>query len=328
MKPTVARVVDDTTLLCPAKLNAVLSVGEPGDDGYHPVESVMLSLISFDEKTETLSLCRNSSKSSGIKLSIFGNEALSCSTYDHNLVVKAYNAFYQKFSLEPLPLKVSLNKIWPTQGGLGGGSSNAAAMLRYLAGAHTIPLLDNTLHGVAASLGADVAFFLQAQPALASGRGEVLTLIAIHLALPTVQWLLVKPHSLGISTPWAYQALDEQRSLGRLSQPSLMLNQRSLALKTFLEQPPEVSPYWHAAFSEHLHNDFQSLAWQAFDDYRVIEKKLQTVGCLTTLLCGSGATVAGLLPPGLEWSKKEQADLELLFTPNDYWTHRAMTPWT
>lgn len=328
MKPTVARVVNDTTLVCPAKINAVLSVGSPWDDGYHPVESVMLPLVSCEAPKETLSLHENFYKSSEIELTILGNEALSHSICDHNLVVKAYNAFYQQFSLEPPPLKVSLNKIWPTQGGLGGGSSNAAAMLRYLAQQHTVSLANEKLHGVAVSLGADVAFFLHAQPALASGRGEVLNPIALHAALPTVQWLLVKPHALGISTPWAYQALDEQRALGLLSQPSQPLNQRSLALKTFLEQPPEAFPDWHKTFAGLLHNDFQSLVWKQFDEYCVIEEKLQRLGCLTTLLCGSGATVAGLFPLGFKGIEEYQMALELLFPPSDYWTHRAMTPWT
>jgi 4-diphosphocytidyl-2-C-methyl-D-erythritol kinase len=268
----------------------------------------------------------------GIELAVDGNETLAQNDATNNLVLRAYHAFYREFSLEPLPLRATLHKAWPVQGGLGGGSSNAAAMLRYLAEAHEIPLFDDKLHAVAATLGADVAFFLQAQPALALGRGEILSPIATHANLPAVAWLLVKPHSLGISTPWAYQTLDTQRALGRLPQPRKPLGQRSLALKHFLEQPPEAFPKdfhnWHAAFSGLLHNDFHALAWQQFGEYGAIEEKLQSMGCLITLLCGSGATVAGLLPPQFEWTEKRQAAVELLFFPTDYWTCRAMTPCT
>lgn len=328
MKRTVARVVGETTLVCPAKINVVLSVGEPGDDGYHPVESMMLPLVSCAPPTETLTIRANPTESVGIQLHINGNKALAQSVCEKNLVVKAYHAFYQEFSLDPLSLKVSLNKIWPTQGGLGGGSSNAASMLRYLAVAHAFPLHDNNLHTVAASLGADVAFFLQAQPALASGRGEILTPIQVHTDMSVVNWLLVKPRTLGISTPWAYQTLDAQRSLGLLPHPTEPLRQQSKVLKTFLEQSPEAFPDWHNAFASLLHNDFQPLAWQQFVEYAAIEETLRSLGCLTTVLCGSGATVAGLLPAQTEWTLKQQETLELLLPTNDYWTHRAMTPWT
>jgi len=328
MKPTVASGAESTVLVCPAKINAVLSVGAPLGDGYHPVESVMLPLVSCEEPPETLTIGVNPTESVGIQLLINGNEALSQSDVDSNLVVKAYHAFYQQFSLDPLSLKVSLNKIWPTQGGLGGGSSNAAAMLRYLAEAHQIPLLDNTLHGVAASLGADVAFFLQAQPALASGRGDVLTPIHTHAHLPTVEWLLVKPHSLGISTPWAYQTLDAQRALGLLPQPSQPLAHHSQAMKHFLEQPLEAFPNWHATFAALLHNDFQPLVWQHFSSYDAIATRLAELGCLTLLLCGSGAMVAGLLPAHAPLLSDRHKALELLFPASDYWTCKAITPWT
>ncbi len=301
------------------------------DDGYHPVESVMLPLVSCDEPTETLTIAVQKTDAVGVELAIDGNETLAQNDAANNLVVKAYQAFYRQFLFEPLPLRATLHKAWPIQGGLGGGSSNAAAMLRYLAEAHEIPLYDDQLHAVAATLGADVAFFLQAQPTLASGKGEILTPIKTHANLPAVAWLLVKPHSLGISTPWAYQTLDTQRALGRLPQPNNTLAHRSLALKHFLDQPPEAFPKdfpnWHAAFSGLLHNDFQALAWQQFPSYADIEQKMRELGCLTTLLCGSGATVAGLLPPQFEWTEKRQAAVELLFLSNDYWTCMAMTPW-
>ncbi len=102
MKPTVARVMEAITLICPAKLNAVLSVGAAMDDGYHPVESVMLPLVSCEGPEEALLLQEDSSKSSEIELSILGNEVLSQSDMDANLVVKADQAFYRQFYLEPL----------------------------------------------------------------------------------------------------------------------------------------------------------------------------------------------------------------------------------
>src|SRR5205814_1607077 len=109
-----------------------------------------------------------------------------------NLVVKAYHMFYQAFPLEPIALNVRLIKNIPIQAGLGGGSSDAAAMLTGLNMLHQDRLSAKDLHPSAARLGSDAPFFLYGGAAIATGRGELITPIP---PLKPREVVLVKPRN-------------------------------------------------------------------------------------------------------------------------------------
>ncbi len=119
---------------------------------------------------------------------------------DDNLVVRAARLFCGEVGIEP-HLRISLSKQIPHGAGLGGGSSDAAAVLLGLNKVFETLLSRETLSALAADLGSDVPFFIHQAPALCRGRGERVEAAAFSENLPL---LLVKP-PFGVPTPWAYQ---------------------------------------------------------------------------------------------------------------------------
>ena len=101
-------------------------------------------------------------------------------------------------------MRIHLEKKIPLAAGLGGGSGNAATTLLALNELFGQPLSPRKLNELAAALGSDVPFFLQNQPALATGRGEKIQPLDLFPALRGKAFLLIHP-GFGISTPWAYQ---------------------------------------------------------------------------------------------------------------------------
>jgi len=145
-----------------AKINLTLDITGVRNDGYHTLRSVMVPVSLCDEiileESETFGFDCN------IK-SICG---------DDNLCVRAANAFFNRAGITP-SVSVKLNKQVPFPAGLGGGSSDAAAVLKGLNAFYGIPLSANDLFELAESLGSDVPFCLLGAPALCEGRGEILT---------------------------------------------------------------------------------------------------------------------------------------------------------
>ncbi len=178
-----------------AKINLLLSVGARRTDGYHEIESVMQALDFYDrltlEKTD-----------SGI-LELHCNRPY-VPTDERNLVWIAAAHFFDKTGLSMDGLKIRLEKNIPVGAGLGGGSSDAAAVLMALNDLYKAGLNKNELSGIAAGIGADVAFFIFGGTCLARGIGERLTPVP---ALRDVPVLLIKP-PFSVSTPKAYQAFD------------------------------------------------------------------------------------------------------------------------
>jgi len=156
--------VEETSLPVPCKVNLFLKVGQRQPDGYHDLETFFLPLT---EPADTFSIRRFDET---------GDIDFTCSDpaleTDDNLAVRAYRIYAATTGYAPR-LEVKLTKRIPYGAGLGGGSADAAVMLRYLNGrAGTLALPPDHLSALALGLGSDVPFFLLARPALASGRGE------------------------------------------------------------------------------------------------------------------------------------------------------------
>jgi 4-diphosphocytidyl-2-C-methyl-D-erythritol kinase len=179
-------------LRAPAKVNLSLRILARREDGYHELETLMTPLDLSDE----------------VELSIQGQEIVIESNVSGlplgpgNLAWKAVEAFYRKLEIVPKTgVAIRLQKRIPVGGGLGGGSSNAAAVLRGLNILHGLPLEPAEMLEIAASLGSDVPFFLEPNPAICRGRGEILSPLSEYL--PSWKFLLIFP-PFGISTPWAF----------------------------------------------------------------------------------------------------------------------------
>jgi len=179
----------------PAKINLNLRIlGRNDTTGFHDLETWMVPLTLADE------LHVKPTTTPGIQLTCSDPELDSGSG---NLAWRAADLFLRETS-HPGGATIELHKHIPHGAGLGGGSSDAAAVLKALNAQAPAPLDDRTLAALAAQLGSDVPFFLRAEPSLARGRGEILEPRPLQ---PPLDLLLIKP-PFPVETAWAYRQWD------------------------------------------------------------------------------------------------------------------------
>lgn len=192
----------------PAKLNLFLDVLGKRPDGYHELETLMVSIGLFD------TLRFEANDSGGLELSLdpgIPNEMLPLLPQDgRNLILKAAQLLRDVTGCQ-LGVKIHLSKMIPLQAGLGGGSSDAAAALVGLNVFWKLGLTSQELHPLAARLGSDVNFFLDSAPlAICRGRGEQIE--PIKLGRP-LHFVLIKP-PVGLSTGEVFSRLKIDRPRG------------------------------------------------------------------------------------------------------------------
>lgn len=179
----------------PCKVNLLLNVLGRRADGFHDLETVMQPVNLCDDLTFERA-------GTGIAMSCTDK---SLPVDGENLVFRAAEKFFSVAGISG-GVKIHLEKKIPLAAGLGGGSGNAATTLLALNELFEKPLAPEKLSEIAASLGSDIPFFLQHQPALAVGRGEKIQPLKNFPALANRAILLIHP-GFGISTPWAYKNL-------------------------------------------------------------------------------------------------------------------------
>ena len=179
------------TIQAPAKVNHVLRILAKRPDGFHEIETLMVPVSLADE------IEIHVSKGEGIDLKC---EQAGISSGPENLVWRAVEAFRDLTGLH-FHTRIILRKNIPHGAGLGGGSSDAAAVLKALDQLHNTRLGETKLEALASSLGSDVPFFIRPCPKLCCGRGE---LMRAADEIPPAKLLLLKP-PFPVSTGWAYQ---------------------------------------------------------------------------------------------------------------------------
>ncbi len=179
----------------PAKVNLFLHVGRPGDDGYHPVASLM----AFADVGDVVAI--QPAEAPGFE----ATGPFAAGLEGENLVVRAASALLARFPGPKPPFRLILDKRLPVAAGLGGGSSDAGAALRLLRDALGLPAPDALLEEIAAELGADGAACLWGRTVIAEGRGERLSPAP---ALPPLDAVLVNP-GVGSPTGAVYGAYDQ-----------------------------------------------------------------------------------------------------------------------
>lgn len=254
----------ELTLHAPAKVNLTLIVGARRADGYHDVSTVMQTVGLYD----TLTL---SGGGSGLTMTCTDPDL---PTDGSNLVLRAAALFCQELHLPVPDLHLHLQKRIPSQAGLGGGSSDAAAVLRALRTLYAPDISDGRLETLAARLGSDVPFFIRGGTQMATGRGEVVS----PLPPLTAGWFVVVKPDEGYSTAEMYRRLDEPGSV-------LVRNSRYM-------QDAVAANNVHAVAVE-LHNSFERVVPKD-SSLRTIKDALRAQGALGTLLSGSGSAVFGL----------------------------------
>lgn len=161
--------------LSPAKINLFLQVTGRRPDGYHLLQSIFCPITLSDQVTLTLSPGTGNALQNG-EVQIRREGDLIHIPDESDLTVRACKAFYAHAGQSPTPsVCIQVQKNIPEQAGLGGGSSNAATVLRLLQHHHGHPIAQAQLASIALSLGADVPFFLQDECAFVEGIGEVIT---------------------------------------------------------------------------------------------------------------------------------------------------------
>jgi 4-diphosphocytidyl-2-C-methyl-D-erythritol kinase len=270
-------------MFSPAKVNLYLRILGQRPDGYHELETVMLPLDFGDEITLR-------PLDSGLVLEC---DNPSLPTDDSNLALRAAKRLAERCGGKR-GARITLTKRTPLAAGLGGGSSNAAAVLLGLRQLWGLEADDSILHQLAASLGSDVNFFLVRGAALCRGRGEQVEAAPCKLSTSV---LLVNP-GFGISTKWAYENWGKAAPCG--SRLTASPPEVSLLLQALAKDDP-------AGVSRCLFNSLEAPSIRKFPVLRLIKDVMRSNGASGTLMSGSGATVFGLFdaPRTAEKSARE-----------------------
>lgn len=249
-----------------AKINLGLNVTAKRSDGYHNIETVFYPVKGL---YDTLEITRKEiGRNEKCRLQQVG-APLDCNP-QQNLVVKAYRLLDTLFELPPV--EVCLRKTIPSQAGLGGGSSDAAAMINGLCELFELPLDTEERKRHAAALGADCAFFIDGQPTFATGIGNVFEPVTLHQSLQQCYIAIVKP-PVAISTKEAYAMIKPHR-------PDVSCN-------NIVSHPIET---WR----DSLTNDFEASCFCKFPQLKDIKEQLYKAGACYAQMSGSGSAFFGL----------------------------------
>jgi 4-diphosphocytidyl-2-C-methyl-D-erythritol kinase len=261
------------TVRAHAKINLDLRVLGTRPDGFHELRTVFQSLALHD----TIDCIPRE-----------GPFAIECDAAGvpldrSNLVWRAADALWRSLRRDG-PVRdvlVRLHKRIPLQGGLGGGSTDAAATLLALTKAWRVPVRPNQLVDVAATLGADVAFFLSGGTALGLGRGDEI----YPLADLARHWIVLLVPGFGVSTPDAYGWYDSEREQTRGS---------------MAREAQYVPGPWPSRAAQMI-NDLEAPIARHHPEIDHMKTALRRAGALAAAMSGSGSTVFGL------FQKREEA---------------------
>ncbi len=255
----------------PCKVNLLLNILGKRADGFHELETILQPVPVCDE----LQFNRD-----GHRIELTCNHP-SLPVDSRNLVYRAAAAFL-KTARRSEGVRIHLEKRIPLAAGLGGGSGNAACTLLGLNDLFSQPLAARQLEEIAATLGSDVPFFLQNQPALATGRGENITPLDLSPALRGVFVLLIHP-GFGISTAWAYQAL--------AGYPQALNGRPGRAQKlASLLQTVDL-----AAAANEFYNALEAPALNKYPLLALFQEFLKANGAVAAMMSGSGSTTFALV---------------------------------
>ena len=247
----------------PAKINLFLKVLGIRRDGFHEIETFISPISLCDQ----IKIDKNK-RGQGIS---FRCDDPSVPRGGENLAVRAANAFFTATQTKPA-VSVVLKKIIPHGAGLGGGSSDAAAVLLALNQLFATKLSRQKLAKLGSTIGSDVPFFIFESAAVCTGRGEIVTPRELTQQLSI---LLVKP-DFGVSTPWAYKRWQNSREL------------------------PGISYVQQDFRGQKLHNDLERPVFEKFVFLARIKMwLLQRKEVAAALMSGSGSTVFAALRPNV-----------------------------
>jgi 4-diphosphocytidyl-2-C-methyl-D-erythritol kinase len=256
--------------LAPAKINVYLRIVGRRPDGYHLLDSLMVPISLCDEIHIAVALREQRATSPGAALVVSCDDP-TVPGGETNLAYKAAALACQEAGLQAR-ICIHLRKRIPIGAGLGGGSSNAATVLKSLNTLLGLGWTEARLCQLGARLGADVPFFIPCRPARIGGIGDIVTMVPPFPACSVV--LVVPPFS--VSTPWAYQRFDELLPVDPAS-----------------AQPWQFTPgQWPPC--EWFINDLERAVLPAYPPIAALKEALLRLGAEGVLMSGSGSSVFGI----------------------------------
>jgi 4-diphosphocytidyl-2-C-methyl-D-erythritol kinase len=249
-----------------AKINIGLRVTEKRQDGYHNLETIFYP-VKIHDALELIEASPTASKDISFThsgLHIEGEES-------NNLVIKAYSLLKKKFPELPKVI-AHLHKVIPMGAGLGGGSSDAAFMLKLINEKYLLGINQETLCEYALQLGSDCPFFIKSTPAYAEGRGE--KLYEVPLSLEGYKILIVYPGIL-VKTSLAFSSIKPAPSQTKLTEE---------VKKPLIE------------WKNTIINDFEIPVFLQYPELANLKKMLYDQGAVFASMSGSGSTIYGIFP--------------------------------
>lgn len=240
----------------PAKINIGLLIIRKRSDNYHDIQTVFYPIHLSDE----LEIVKAE------KHEFYSNIKLE---HDANLCLRALDFFCERTGINA-EVKMVLKKNIPIGAGLGGGSSDAAAVLLGLQELYGKPLSAIELLNIAEQLGSDVPFFLKRVPTYATGKGEIMEPMKLHVPA----FILTVTPDVSVPTPFAYSIVtptgEQEKSLR----------------ETLLELGSDLSKY-----RARVVNDFERPVFEKFSVIGEIKSKMYSMGAQFALMSGSGSSV-------------------------------------
>ncbi len=262
--------MDNKTMVikCPAKINLSLDVLNKREDGFHNLKMIMQEIPLYDILTISLFDTPNI-------LEVTCNNSFIPQNND-NIVAKAVNLFFDTIKQHDLGVKIHIEKNIPFGAGLGGGSSNAAGVLKALNALFENKLTLDKLSEIGGRIGSDVPFFIHGGCMLAEGIGTSLTPVISNLKN---LWLLLAKPNFSVSTAHVYQSLHLNSAITHPNTDALLVALQNNDIHAFSQNTANVLEFVTA--TEH----------KEITEYKTIMKK---AGAACSLMSGSGPTVFGI----------------------------------
>ncbi len=259
-----------TTLFEPAyaKLNLTLDVLGKRDDGYHDLQSVMQTISLRDD----IEIDIGTGKPWRLHCS---DEEIPCD--ETNLAWRAAKVFFDALMLEPNGIEIRITKRIPSQAGLGGGSADAAAVLRALNRHYDSPLSILALAELGSRVGSDVPFCVICGTAMVEGRGERLRKLP---DMPDCVFVVCKP-AFSVSTPELYRKLD---------QTVIAHHPNNMAMESALLSGDLTK------VAQEVYNVFDSVVTADHLELNYIKSICNSYGSLAQQMTGSGSAVFAIMP--------------------------------
>lgn len=258
-----------------AKINLGLNVVERRSDGYHNIETIFYPIgIQDILNIEPSDTCTDYSFSSS-GMAVTGDP-------EDNLVVRAYHLLRSNYQFPSID--ISLHKQIPFGAGLGGGSSDAAFMLKMLNELFQLKITTKKLELLAAKLGADCPFFIRNKPVFATGIGNIFT--PVNLSLKGYWLLLVKP-DIHVSTAEAYAGITPAPS--------------EIQLTELILQPV-------TEWKKFIKNDFEKTVFAKQPEIGRLKEQIYDLGAMYASMSGSGSSVYGIFGRKPDFGKMFEGD--------------------